>query len=150
MMKRLVIYGLLWACVMTGWAKTDPVVKEVRKTVKDARYQLDGNEAKKVTDRLNDAERKLMEILPKQKTGRQKAQCYYMAAMVQRKFNTIENEKLYLKKGMDTVLFYQSIHKMYNYLFQADSAETADKGSRLKYRKRARKHLSMRKAQSWL
>lgn len=141
MMKRLVIYGLLWACVMTGWAKTDPVVKEVRKTVKDARYQLDGNEAKKVTDRLNDAERKLMEILPKQKTGRQKAQCYYMAAMVQRKFNTIENEKLYLKKGMDTVLFYQSIHKMYNYLFQADSAETTDKGRRLKYRKRARKHL---------
>ena len=47
MMKRLVIYGLLWACVMTGWAKTDPVVKEVRKTVKDARYQLDGNEAKR-------------------------------------------------------------------------------------------------------
>lgn len=140
-MKRLMLCCVFAVCGMMGWTKTDPVVKEVRKTIKDARYQLDGNEAKKVTDRLNDAERKLLEVLPKQKTDRQKAQCYYMAAMVQRKFNTIENEKLYLKKGMDTVLFYQSIYKMYNYLFQADSAETATAGQKLKYRKRIKKHL---------
>lgn len=140
-MKRLLLCCLFAVLGLAGWTKTDPVVKEVRKTIKDARYQLDGNEAKKVTDRLNDAERKLLEILPKQKTGRQKAQCYYLAAMVQRKFNTIENEKLYLKKGMDTVQFYQSIYKMYHYLFQTDSVEVSSSGHNLKFRKRVRKYL---------
>lgn len=133
---------LLLVLCFTGalCAKTDPIVKEVKKTIRGAVYQADGNEANKVRDRLNDAEKKLLEALPKQKTPREKAQCYYYAGMVQRRFNSIENTKLYLNLAMDTVRFYDSLYKMYTYLIQCDSVEQT--GSRkFSYRERGQKNL---------
>ena len=69
-MKKIGILMLVLCCSSALCAKTDPVVKEVKKTIRGAFYQTDGNEANKVRDRLNDAEKKLLEALPKQKTAR--------------------------------------------------------------------------------
>ena len=139
-MKKIGILMLVLCCSSALCAKTDPVVKEVKKTIRGAFYQTDGNEANKVRDRLNDAEKKLLEALPKQKTAREKAQCYYYAGMVQKRFNSIENTKLYLKVAMDTVRFYDSLYKMYTYLIQCDSVEQTG-NKRLCYRTRGQKHL---------
>ena len=126
-------------CQMSDGAN---VVREVRKTIKEARYQENGDEAKKVAERLNAAEKSLMDALPEEKKAVKRAGLYYTAALVQCRVNDIENEKIYLKRAYDTVLFYNSIYKTYTYLRQCDSVEaTAEAGGRFKYRPAARKLL---------
>lgn len=139
-MKKIGIglFVLLSSAVVS--AKTDQIVKDARKTIRNAFYQSDGNEANKVRDRLNDAERKLLELLPNQKTAREKAQCYYYAGMVQKRFNAIENTKLYLKLQMDTARFYDSLYKMYAYLIKCDSVEMTGR-KKPHYRKKAQEDL---------
>lgn len=97
----------------------------------------DGNEANKVTDRLKSAEHKLLEAVKEEKNTRQKAEYYRYATLVHRRFNDIENEKIYLKRGYDTVRFYNSIYMMYSYIRQCDSVETCVKTKRVKFKYRS-------------
>lgn len=118
------------------------VIREVRKTVKNARYMENADEAKKVAERLNGAEKSLMDALAQEKNPRKHAGFYYMAALVQCRFNDIENEKIFLKRAYDTTLYYNTIYKIYAYLEQCDSAETSvSSGGRMKYRPSARRIL---------
>ena len=95
-----------------------------------------------MAERLNAAEKSLMDALPEEKKAVKRAGLYYTAALVQCRVNDIENEKIYLKRAYDTVLFYNSIYKTYTYLRQCDSVEaTAEAGGRFKYRPVARKLL---------
>lgn len=73
---------------------------------------------------LDKMEKLLLETAAKPETKqRDKARCYYMAALVSRRINDVENEKLYLKHAYDTVKFFNSIHKMFTYFQLCDSIE---------------------------
>ena len=109
-----VVAGMLAFTVVE--ASGGNVVREARKTIKDARYEENGNEAKKVADRLAAAEKSLLEAVPSEKSTRKKAALYFTAAEVQCRFNDIENEKIYLKRAYDTALYYGSIYKVYQYM----------------------------------
>ena len=132
----------LWLWLMMGMfavavaANGKNVVREVRKTIKDARYEEDGNEAKKVADRLTAAEKSLLDAVPSETNVRRKAALYFTAARVQCRFNDIENEKIYLGRAYDTTLYYNSIYKVYQYMRQCDSVESAA-GGKVKYKFRA-------------
>ena len=58
------------------------MVREVKKTIKGARYEENGDEARKVTERLNGAEKSLMDALPEEEKPGRRAELFYMAAMV--------------------------------------------------------------------
>ena len=75
------------------------VVREARQVIRNARYEENGDEARKVTERLNTAEKNLLDALAKEERPLKKAEMYYMAALVQCRFNDIENEKVYLKRA---------------------------------------------------
>ena len=70
------------------------VVREARKTIKNARYEENGDEAKKVRERLDAAEKSLMDALSGEKKVVKRAELYYTAALVQCRLNDIENEKI--------------------------------------------------------
>lgn len=73
---------------------------------------------------LDNMEKKLLEAAGKPETKqRDRAQCYYMAALVSRRINDVENEKLYLKQAYDTVKFFNSIYNMFTHFQQCDSVE---------------------------
>lgn len=133
---------LCLACAVSGPLQGANVVREVKKTIKGARYEENGDEARKVTERLNGAEKSLMDALPEEEKPGRRAELFYMAAMVQCRFNDIENEKIYLRRAYDTTLYYNSIYKTYKYLAQCDSVESAeDYGGKFKFRPAARKRL---------
>lgn len=135
-----VVAGMLAFTVVE--ASGGNVVREARKTIKDARYEENGNEAKKVADRLAAAEKSLLEAVPSEKSTRKKAALYFAAAEVQCRFNDIENEKIYLKRAYDTALYYGSIYKVYQYMRLCDSVEASAGGKvKYKYREPARKCL---------
>ena len=118
------------------------VVREARKTIKNARYEENGDEAKKVRERLDAAEKSLMDALSGEKKVVKRAELYYTAALVQCRLNDIENEKIYLKRAYDTVLYYNSIYNAYKYFEKCDSVELAsDYKGRFKFRSSARKRL---------
>lgn len=139
-MNRLsLVIMLCMAFGASGVLKGANVVREAYKVIKKARYEENGDEAKKVTERLNNAEKSLMEALPQEIKAGRRAEIYYAAALVQCRFNDIENEKIYLKRAYDTVLYYNSIYKTYKYLEQCDSVETSeDYGGKFKFRSAAR------------
>lgn len=140
MMRRFSFLLVCALCVHALFGAVNPL-KEARKNIKSARYEEDGNEANKVRDRLNNTEKSLLEALAGEKSPKKRAEFYRMAAMVQRKFNDIENEKIYLKRAYDTVLYYNSIYKLYRYMEQCDSTEAASLPKSKKYRALARKEL---------
>ena len=118
------------------------VVREARQVIRNARYEENGDEARKVTERLNTAEKNLLDALAKEERPLKKAEMYYMAALVQCRFNDIENEKVYLKRAYDTTLYYNSIYNAYRYLAKCDSAEhSMGEGGKRKFRPKVRKRL---------
>ncbi len=104
------------------------VIKEAKAAIKNRRD-------------LENTEKKLLETASDPQTKKdRKAQCYYMAALINRKINDIENEKLYLKQNYDTVKFFNSIYNMFVRFQQCDSVEMQpDAKGRVsfKYRKKA-------------
>ncbi|MCD8317442.1 MAG: hypothetical protein LUC45_00640, partial [Paraprevotella sp.] len=105
----LCLWGISWG------ASGANVIREAHKTINGAHYEDNGDEAKKVTDRLTAAERSLMDALPTEKNAKRRAELYYTAALVQCRFNDIENAKIYLKREYDTVRYYNSIYNVYRY-----------------------------------
>lgn len=89
---------------------------------------------------LENAEKKLLEAVTSGEVKPSKrAQYYYMAALVNRKINDLENVKLYLKQSYDTVKFFNSIYNMFVRFQQCDSVEMRpdEKGRvSIKYRKK--------------
>ena len=55
----------VWASFMA--ARGANVIREARKTIKEARYEENGDAAKKVAERLNAAEKSLLEAIPAEK-----------------------------------------------------------------------------------
>lgn len=121
-MKRLCFWGLICMFGIQVLSGAN-VVREARKTIKKARYEEDGNAANNVRNSLLATEKSLLDAIPAEKKNGKRAQLYYTAALVQSKFNDIENEKIYLKRAYDTARYYNSIYQMYRYLEQCDSVE---------------------------
>ena len=138
-MRRLLLF-LIW--IGGGWlgVQGTNVIREVRQVIKNARYEENGDEARKVTERLNGAEKSLLDALPAEKKAERRAELYYTAALVQCRFNDIENEKVYLHRAYDTALYYNSLFKAYQYFEQCDSVEREGEG-RFKFRTPARKKM---------
>lgn len=139
-MKKISFLAIFFSCILAMSGAVNPI-KEARKNMKNARYEENGNEARKVHERLANTEKMLLEALQEEKNAKKRAELYYTAALVQRKFNDIENEKIYLKRAYDTALYYNSIYKLYQYMEQCDSAETLLLPKKRKFRAKGRKEL---------
>lgn len=114
-------------------------IREVKKTIRNARYHDNAGEAKKISDGLYAAEKSLIELLGSTTDQKKRAEIYYVAAQVYSRLNDIENAKIYLKKPYDTLTFYNSICKVYEYLNSCDSVESIH--NKFKYRAKSRKIL---------
>lgn len=126
MMKKFffLLVVVLFGCRMLPATN---VIKEAKTAIKN------GNN-------LENAEKKLLETAANTQTKhKDKAECYYMAGLINRKINAIENEKLYLKQNYDTAKFFNSIYNMFVRFQQCDSVEMEPdaKGNvKFKYRKK--------------
>lgn len=128
MMKKyfFILVLVLFGCRMLPAAN---VIKEAKTAIKN------GNN-------LENAEKKLLETAtnPQTKHG-DKAECYYMAGLINRKINAIENEKLYLKQNYDTAKFFNSIYTMFVRFQQCDSVEMQpDAKGHIKFKYRRKVH----------
>lgn len=129
------------ACTV-GQVQAMGVIREARKVIRTARYKSNNDEAKKIRASLEQSEQKLVDAVSKERKHRRKAILYYTAGQVEQKLNDIENAKIYLKLPYDTVLYYQSIYKLYGYMVKCDSVEVAAKpNGRYKFRSKARRRL---------
>lgn len=134
-------------CMGLTTARGANVVREARNTIKNARYEENEGEAKKVRERLEAAEKSLMDALPGEGRAVRRAELYYTAALVQCRLNDIENEKVYLKRGYDTTLYYNSIYNAYKYFERCDSVEScAENEGKCKFRPSVRKGLLKHRA----
>ncbi len=138
----------IWICLFAfvSVANGANVIREAKKVIKKARFEENGGEAQKVKERLDAAEKNLMDALSEEKKQKKRAGIYYTAALVQCRLNDIENTKIYLKRGYDTTLYYNSIYKIYHYMEQCDSVEThvvqnLQNAGKYKYRSSAKKIL---------
>ncbi len=131
-MRKICVFQLLMFTFATLSLQSANVFKEAKAAIKSGQN-------------LENAERNLLvEAVKPELEQSKRAQCYFMAGMINRKINDIENEKLYLKKSYDTVKFFNSIHQIFVRLGQCDSVETipGENGHVvLKYRKRNREML---------
>lgn len=118
------------------------VVREARKVIRNAEYEENVNEAAKVRERLDAAEKSLTDALGGEERAARRAELYHTAALVECKLNDIENEKIYLGRAYDTVLYYNSAWNACRYFEQCDSVEASseDEG-RFKFRPAVRKSL---------
>ncbi len=118
------------------------VVREARKVIKNARYEENGDAAKKVRERLDAAEKSLTDALSGEEEAAKRAELYYTAALVQCRLNDIENEKIYLKRAYDTVLYYNSIYDAYKHFEECDSVESSSEyKGHFKFRPSVRRRL---------
>ena len=70
---------------------------------------------------LQQAETALLEAAQKETNPYKKLDCYYYAALINRKVNDMENEKLYLNQAYDTAKFFTSIFSIYTHINRYDS-----------------------------
>ena len=75
------------------------VVREARKIIKDARYEENGDEARKVNERLNGAEKSLLDALAVEKKNKKRAELYYMIAQIQSRRNDMRMKR-YIWRGL--------------------------------------------------
>ncbi len=122
--------------LFVGPISANELNKRVKTAIKEAKAAI------KSRNNLDNAERALLQVVADTAVEREKkAQCYYLAGLLNQKINDVENEKLYLKKSYDTVRFFNSIYRMYEHFAQCDSLEMQpdEKGRvRFKYREKAR------------
>lgn len=120
-MRGVIFLLFLFATFVQSASQAAGVVREVRKTLRNARYYDNANEANKVAESLINSEKMLLEAITSEVRNKKKADYYYLAALVQEKANDIENAKVYLSLPYDTLKYYESICKMYEYLNKCDS-----------------------------
>ena len=143
-MKRSLLFILCLLALAGLPALASNPIREAHKAIKSAKYQEDESEAKSTAESLNTALKNLLEALNTEKEQAQRAEIYLTAALIECKFNEIENAKIYLKKEYDTTLFYNSIIDAYLYAQQCDSTEQilVDNNGKYKFRTKCRKILS--------
>lgn len=106
-MKRQYALGaflLLLCSAVSG----DNVLKEAKEAIKNG-------------SNLEQTETKLLEAVKTEKNIYRNLDYYYYAALVNRKINDQENEKLYLKQAYDTARFFNSIFSVFRYIGSYDS-----------------------------
>lgn len=106
-MKRQYVFVVLALLIATA-ATGDNLIKEAKTAIKSGAN-------------LQQVEDKLMEAVKTEEDIEDLLDYYYYAALLNKKANDIENEKLYLKQGYDTVKFFSSIRSMYKHMFAYDS-----------------------------
>lgn len=125
-MKKL-LYILFFFALTTGTAfasdkkndKKETQLTKVKVLLRDAR-----NAIKNSKDQVA-AEKKLTDALTRPElTNSERAEILYTAAELRQSINAGENLKAYLKQKYDTVLFFNSILKMYDYVLRCDSVDT--------------------------
>lgn len=88
---------------------------------------------------LENTEKKLLETVSAEDAKYDKAELYFTAALVNKKINEQENEKLYLKQKYDTARFFNSIYNMFCRFQECDSVEQMpDKNGRIKIKRRGK------------
>lgn len=81
----------------------------------------EAKEAIKKGSNLEQTETKLLEAVKIEKNIYKQLDYYYYAALLNRKINDIENEKLYLKQAYDTTKFFNSIFSIFRHISCYDS-----------------------------
>ena len=115
-MKHILLI-LLLCLPFAGRAEDKPVkvknlLSEAKAAIKNAKNQAN-------------AEKNLMAVVNRDDvTNDKRAEIYFMGEELQRSQNDAENMKLYLKQPYDTVKFFSTILRMYEYLLLCDSVES--------------------------
>ena len=127
MRKEQIIVFFAFLMLVSGLALGRNLKKEARAAIKSG-------------SNLEQMEKDLLAAIPTEEKQSKRAEYYYYAALINQKINDIENEKLYLKQSYDTVKFFNSIHTLYQRLYQCDSVEQirAERGEKYKYRSKVR------------
>lgn len=81
----------------------------------------EAKEAIKNGSNLEQTETKLLEAIKTEDNVYKKLDFYYYAALLNRKINDQENEKLYLKQAYDTARFFNSIFSVFHHMGNYDS-----------------------------
>lgn len=81
----------------------------------------EAKEAIKNGSNLEQTESKLMEAVKTEDDIYKRLDYYYYAALLNRKVNDMENEKLYLKQAYDTTKFFNSIYAVFQHMSVYDS-----------------------------
>ena len=99
----------------------------------------EAKEAIKTGSNLEQTETKLLEAVKTEKNIYRRLDYYYYAALMNRKINDMENEKLYLKQSYDTVKFFNSIYAMFQHMERYDSIadSLSSEKKKRKYREKA-------------
>ncbi|MCM1108494.1 MAG: hypothetical protein NC388_05490 [Clostridium sp.] len=118
----LPIVIILQFCSLTAGAAN--VLKEARAAIKSG-------------SNLENMDKKLLETVAAEDKKYNPADLYFTAALVNKRINEQENEKLYLKQKYDTARFFNSIYNMYARLSACDSVESLpDEQGRIRPRHR--------------
>lgn len=106
-MKKQYALGalLLLACSAVSGGN---IIKEAKEAIKNG-------------SNLEQTETRLLDAVKTEKDIYKKLDYYYYAALLNRKINDIENEKLYLKQAYDTTKFFNSIFSIFRYINCYDS-----------------------------
>lgn len=109
-MKRVVLLSLLFTISVENVYAADPFEK--------------AKTAIKTGKKLDEAEKELLEYTTAESTAPSaRARAFNMAANVAKKIYAIENEKNYLHKSFDTVRYFSSIGRVYDYTLKSDSID---------------------------
>ncbi|MDE7377880.1 MAG: hypothetical protein K2N13_02840 [Paraprevotella sp.] len=122
---RSILFLGIWGISVCSLGAAN-VLKEARAAIKSG-------------SNLENTEKKLLETVSAGDAKYDKAELYFTAALVNKRINEQENEKLYLKQKYDTARFFNSIYNMFCRFRQCDSVEQMpDKNGRIKIRRRAK------------
>lgn len=123
-MKSILFLGI-WGISACSLGAAN-VLKEARAAIKSG-------------SNLENTEKKLLETVSAGDAKYDKAELYFTAALVNKKINEQENEKLYLKQKYDTARFFNSIYNMFCRFRECDSVEQMpDKNGRIKIKRRGK------------
>lgn len=124
-MKRKYALGavLFLACSVVS---SENILKEAKEAIKNG-------------SNLEQTETKLLEAVKTETNIYKRLDYYYYAALMNRKINDMENEKLYLKQNYDTAKFFNSIYVMFQHIERYDSIvdSLSSEKKKRKYREKA-------------
>lgn len=106
-MKRQYAFVVLLLLVCSAMSGGN-IIKEAKEAIKNG-------------SNLEQTESKLMEAVKTEDNIYKRLDYYYYAALLNRKINDMENEKLYLKQAYDTAKFFNSIYAVFQHMNAYDS-----------------------------
>ena len=110
-MRRLIAFVLCCVALAAASAAVDPF-RQAKTAIKTKKN-------------LDEAESALVQLANAAETQRDKrARAFNMAAQVALRIHEVENEKMYLRKSPDSLRFFSSVLRMFQYVLQCDSVES--------------------------